>query len=185
MAERFPGPPLSRKSVLMPFDDAARRADEQGKVHVGGGIGQHAGRIAHANAALGACRDVDVVEADREVADDLEPRYTFQEWTVDRVGQQRHDAVAVRRFAAQDSRGRRQLIRPDFRIARFVDQLQAGIGYAARDEYSRLDWHGRLLVGPKRLGSASMIPAGSAAETVLFKKNALANVGRSLCSRRK
>ena len=73
MAERFPGLPFAGNAVLVPLDQPAGGADEQAKGHVGRGVGQHARRVADRDAARGGGRHVDVVEADREVADHLQP----------------------------------------------------------------------------------------------------------------
>ena len=58
--------------------------------------------------------DVDVVEADRVVADDLELRPgRVEELVVDPVGQQRQDPVAARDASQQLVARRRQLVRPE------------------------------------------------------------------------
>src|SRR5262249_35580499 len=67
--QRLPGLPPAGEGIRVPLDDAAGGGDEQAEGHVGGGVGEHAGGVAHGDAALGGRRHVDVVEADGEVAD--------------------------------------------------------------------------------------------------------------------
>ena len=95
MAERLPRLPLAGQAVVVPLDEPAGGGDQQAEGHVGGGVGQHAGRVADGDAAGRGRRDVDVVEADRVVADHLEARRGVEQGGVDAVGEQRHQAVAV------------------------------------------------------------------------------------------
>ena len=101
----------------MAIDQPPRRGDEQTEGHVGGGVGQHAGRVADRDAARRRRRHVDVVEADRVIADHLEPRGRVEQGGVDAIGQQRHQAVTVGDLLADEIVGRRHLLRPDFGVA--------------------------------------------------------------------
>ena len=79
--------------------------------------------------------DVDVVEADREVAHDLQPRGGVEQSGVDAVGQERHEAVAVLHPRPQLVVRRRELIGPEIDVARGADGVQAFLGNAPGNEY--------------------------------------------------
>ena len=119
---RAPGLPLAGADVVVALREAARGGHEQRPREVRGGLGQDAGRVADRDAALRARRDVDVVEPDREVADDLELRPgPVEELVVDAVGEQRQDAVAALDRAEEGVARRRQLVLPDLGVARLGD----------------------------------------------------------------
>ena len=73
-AQRVPRLPAAFAGVLRALAEPAGRGDQQRDGDVGGRLGQDAGRVADADAALGRGAQVDVVEADGEVADDLQLR---------------------------------------------------------------------------------------------------------------
>ena len=88
MPEGFPGFPFAGDRVLVPFGKPARGGDQQTKSHVRRGIGEHPRGVADGDAALRGRRHVDVVEADRVVADYLQARGGVHERGVDLICQQ-------------------------------------------------------------------------------------------------
>ena len=71
---RAPRLPAVLADVVVALGDAPRGGHQQGKGGVGGRLGQHARRYCRRRRRGGCRPDVDVVEADREVADHLELR---------------------------------------------------------------------------------------------------------------
>ena len=68
----LPAGPLPRARETVGRDDASRGSHEQGPREVGGRLRQHVGGIGHHDPARLAGRHIDVVEADRHVADGLQ-----------------------------------------------------------------------------------------------------------------
>ena len=86
---------------------------DQGHRQVGGGVGQHAGRVGHDHAARRAGGDVDVVEPDRDVGDDLRLGAASRKALVDLVRQQRHRRSRQSRVArCGRRRSDRVVVRP-------------------------------------------------------------------------
>ena len=56
------------------FHQPARHRQDQGHGHVGGVLGQHAGRVGDDDAAAGGGGDVDIVDAGAEIGDQLQLR---------------------------------------------------------------------------------------------------------------
>src|SRR4029453_15119563 len=86
--ERFPCLPPPLLGVGGALHDAASGGEKERARGVGGGIGEHAGRVADTYPAGGAGGHVDVVEADGEVADDLEPGRRVEKRTVNAIGEE-------------------------------------------------------------------------------------------------
>src|SRR5262249_34595007 len=150
VAQRLPGLPAAGPAVVVAIDEPAGGGDEQAEGHVGGGVGEHAGGVADADAALGGRRDVDVVEADGVVADGLEAGGGVEQGGVDPVGQQRHQAVAAGGFVAEGLVGRGQLPGPNLGVGLGEDLVEAGGGDAAGDEDLRTGGHRRRPSGRRR-----------------------------------
>ena len=158
-AERLPRlpPPLLRIGGAL--HDPPRRGEHERHGDVGGGVGEHAGRVADADAARGAGGHVDVVEPDREVADHLQLRRGVEQRAVDAVGEQRHQAVAVLHPVAQDLVAGRQLIGPQVDVAGGADRVQPLVGDAAGDEDLRA-CHGSIALRAKGLEIVSRSKQG-------------------------
>ena len=138
----------------------SRRAAASSERHrdVGGGVGEHAGRVADAHAPGGARGHVHVVEADREVAHHLQPRGGVQERGVHAVGEQRHEAVAVAdasRAARPAAAAAGPATRPRRRPAAMASSPASGMRRATktRDEPSGIpgvSGFGRCRANPRR-----------------------------------
>ena len=87
----------------------------------------------------GERRDVDVVEADREVAHHLELRPRgVEQLVVDPVGEEREQAFDPTHPAQKLVARWRQLVVPEVDLARLAEGVQAGIGDEPGDEHAWL-----------------------------------------------
>ena len=85
---------LSAVSTVRAFDEPARHRQDQRHGHVGGVLGEHAGRVGDGDAALHGGGDVDIVDAVAEIGDQLELLAGLAEHRgVDAVGDGRHQHV--------------------------------------------------------------------------------------------
>ena len=88
---------------------------------------------------VGTRRHVDVVEADRNVGDDLQPRSCGEEAGVDDVGEERHRGVGRRQPLVADLGRDRLVAIPGPDLAGLTQQRQADLGDAAQhDDLRRL-----------------------------------------------
>ncbi|MCY1309385.1 hypothetical protein D9M70_594760 [compost metagenome] len=71
---------------MLGFGDAARGGHQQGPAEVGGGLGQHVGRVGGDDARGGQRRHVEVVVAHRHVAHRAQRRQRGDQACVDAVG---------------------------------------------------------------------------------------------------
>ncbi len=79
---------------MIAFAETPRRGQHQTHGAVGGGVGQHSGRVGDDDAPLGGRGHVDVVEAHRVVADGAQPGQSrVHHGTVDAVAQLRAEHV--------------------------------------------------------------------------------------------
>ena len=83
-----PGEPFALADVVDALDDPASRRHQEGEGEIGRRLGEDPGGVADRHAPLGRGRNVDVVETDREVADDLELRLLIEDGAIDMIGQQ-------------------------------------------------------------------------------------------------
>src|SRR5688572_12991731 len=91
---RSPGAPLAIADVVDALRDPARGGREEGEGEVGGRLGQDARRVPRGDAAASERGDVDVVEADGEVADHLQLRAGgVEQLVVDPIGEEAQEAV--------------------------------------------------------------------------------------------
>ena len=129
VAERLPGLPLAgRARTACPSTMRRAAAISRQKAMSAVASVSTPGVLPTRDAARGGGGHVDVVEADREVADDLEPRRGVEQRGVDPVGQQRHQAVAVGDLLPQHLVRRRQRLGPDLGVAVLLDLVQPGFG---------------------------------------------------------
>ena len=70
---RPPAAPFAGTQLAFPFPAAARYGQQQQHGDVGGAVGQYARRIGDDDALLLGGSDVDVIEADSEIAEDFRP----------------------------------------------------------------------------------------------------------------
>ena len=142
--QRPPRLPLAVADVPVALGQAPGRGHQERPGEVGGRLGQDARRVADSDPARGARRDVDVVEADRVVADHLQPRTSgVEERVVDLVGEQRQHPVATGDTPEQLVARRRQVVLPDVGVARGEDRLEPLVGDPSRDEDPRPPAHTR------------------------------------------
>ena len=117
--QRTPRPPLAVADVSIALRQPTCGRHQQRPGEIGGGLGQDARRVADRDPAPGAGRDIDVVEADRVVADHLQRRAGgIQQLVIDPVGQQGQDPVAPGHATEQLGARRRQLALPHVRARR-------------------------------------------------------------------
>ena len=92
--EHAPRPRPAGADQALGLAQPPRRRQDQREREVGGGVGQHAGRVGAHHPAGGARRHVDVVVADRDVRDHPQAGPGgVQEGVVDAVVQKRHHGV--------------------------------------------------------------------------------------------
>ena len=113
-----------------------RGREDQCEREVGGAVVEHAGRVAHDDSVLACRRDVDVVVADRDVGDDLQPgsRARRQHAGVDAVGEHAHDAVDVTRVRTQLFRSERRVVGIGADELVRGERIQPAVGKPAGDQ---------------------------------------------------
>ena len=155
--QRPPRLPAAGADVAIALGHAPGGGHQQRQGEVGGRLGQDARRVADGDAAPRARGDVDVVEADRVVADDPELRPgRVEELVVDPVGQQVSDAVAAGDPAQELVARRRQLVLPDVQRRRPPrSAVEPLVGDPARDEDARTVV-GPLTPAPRRAARRSV-----------------------------
>ena len=123
--ERIRRSPSPRRRVTI-----RSNADRQ----VGGGLGEHAGRVGDDHTSTLARSDVDVVVADGDVGDDLEIGSGIEERVVDSIGQERDgDVGRGELFVANVDRNLLVVVPgPDF--TGLPQDLETGIGDTPRDD---------------------------------------------------
>src|SRR5439155_18169429 len=130
--------PPPRADIAVALSDTAGRGHKQGEREIRGRLGQDARCVANRDPTPGARRDVDVVEADRVVADHAELRTgRVEQLVVDTVGEEREDAVAARNGVEQLGAWRRKLVGPDRGVRRGPYRIQTVIRDLAADEDPR------------------------------------------------
>ena len=86
--------------------------------HIGGGVGEHIGRVPHAHAAARRFGNVDVVVAHREIADDFKLRPGgVEELGIDLFGEQREHAFTAANALEQLGAIGRQIAVPHIGLA--------------------------------------------------------------------
>ena len=123
--------PCARKLVAL--HHAPRRRHEQRPRKIGGGIGEHAGSVAHRNAARGRRRNIDIVEAHGHLADHLDLRADrIHQVRINLVGQQTLQAGHALDFSQQHVIRGRERLRPH------VDVV---LGGQALHHFQTLGWN--------------------------------------------
>ena len=125
--QRIFGPQVfhcARADVGVAFADAAGGRHQEREREVRGRLGEDAGGVADRNAALRRLGDVAVVEADREVRDDLQLRRRVEQLGVDLLGQQAEETVDVLDLLEENVARRRQVARPDLDLALLLQQVK-------------------------------------------------------------
>jgi len=126
---RRPGvlrPPVAPAHPGIGLGDAPRRGEEQGKGRIGGGIHQHARRVPDGDAPRRGRRQVHVIEADGDTADETQPRCGVEQRRVDAVREQADEPVRGRDFGAQRPGRQQARARPARHVAvlaKFGDAL--------------------------------------------------------------
>ncbi len=91
-----PAGPLSRTHQLLALGEAARHRDDERHGHVGGVLGEHAGRVGHDDVAGSCCRERDMVHARAVIGDELQPLAGARDQRrVEIVGDGGHQHVAI------------------------------------------------------------------------------------------
>ncbi len=110
---RSPCQPLARADLPVALGDAPRRRQHQGERKVRGRLGQDAGGMPDRDARQRCGGEIDIVDADRQVADDAKARRRGNQRGVDSVGHHRERTIRVAKAAAKFGVRRRSPIRPD------------------------------------------------------------------------
>ena len=134
----MPRPPLAGAHGTLALGDAPCGGHHERPGGVGGRVGQHVGGVAHRYAPARRLRDVDIVEADGDLADDLElrPRGVHQ-LRVHPVRKQAEQAIDALDPLQEHVARRGHLVFPEVDVGNFTDHLQ-GLGeYLPRHEHAR------------------------------------------------
>ncbi len=131
--QRTPDPRCAGPEETIPFGDTTGGSHEERPGQVGGGLGQHIGRVGGENASPGALTDVDVVEPHRVVGDDDQIGAGGQELGVHLLGEEGdHPRLAGEpgeQLGAGDGLGLSSL--PQIDIAAGGDGIHDGVGEPA------------------------------------------------------
>ncbi len=133
---RAPAGPSARADQLLALRQPARDRHDQRHGHVGGILGQDARRVGDDDAARPRRAQVDMVHARAEIGDQPEPRAGGGEHArVDRVGDGRHQHVAVRDRVAQPRHIKRPIVAGQRRVEQRRHPLGRRIGQLAGDSH--------------------------------------------------
>ena len=153
---RRPAGPFVVGNHMRALGDPPRDGQDQRDRHVGGVVGQHAGRIGDGDAALNRARHVDIVDAIAEIRDQPELLAGLRDDPgIDPIGHGRHEHVGGLHGLDQGCGAHRRVV-----------DVEAGIEQFA---HARLD-HGRQLPGHHdqrlllRHRSSSRIRPGASSE---------------------
>ena len=134
---RPPGPAVAPQVGLGVGRQPRRRQDQEER-EIGGGLVEHAGRVAHRDAELGRGGDVDVVVADGHVRDDLHAaagRGRVEHAGVDAIGEQADHRVDVGDRGPQlVGRERRVVGALHDLVPRGDERIEPAVGQLAGDE---------------------------------------------------
>ena len=120
-----PAFPRAAADNALAFSKPARDGENQRPGEVGNRLGQHVGRVGDDDTARRRVSDVDVVEADRNIGDDLQLRRGVDHRAIDCVGQQRHERILV-------SDPRAELVRCNGRVAAI--EIHAACRFELRED---------------------------------------------------
>jgi hypothetical protein len=142
--ERSPRLPVALSDEPVPLRQATGRCHEQRPGKIRGRLRQNARRIADRTPRRAHCRDIDVVEADRVIADDAELRSSrIEELIVDLVGQQGQRPIDPGDAPKQLVPWRRQVAVPKVDLAGRPNEIEPLVGQPSRDEDPRSVSHDR------------------------------------------
>ena len=130
---------------MLALGNAARHCHHQREAEVGGGFGEHVGRVADQHAARGAGRHVDVVVANRQAADRAQFGVCGQQCAIDRL-RAHHEHAGLALQVLNEFGGRPDhigLVRRDLEVfAQAIDDVRK---HGAADKYG--GFHGLLSAG--------------------------------------
>jgi hypothetical protein len=135
---RPPGLPVAVSDVVHRLRDPAGGGHEQREGQVRRRLGQDPRRVAGGHPTAGERGNVDVVEADGEVAHHLQLRPGgVQQLVVDTIGEERQQAVDAGHAPEQLVAWRRQLVLPQVDLAGVADRVESLVWDHAGDEDAR------------------------------------------------
>ena len=133
-----------------------RHGEDQRHGHVGGVLGQHAGRVGDDDAAVARRLEVDIVDAGAELSDQLQVRAGLaQHGTVDAVGDGRHQHIGGLGRLDQLLARERLVFEIEARVEQLAQPRLNDIGKLARDDNDRSISH----KGPARIECGVGVPA--------------------------
>jgi hypothetical protein len=131
---RVPRLPLAGADLALALVDATRDAEQQREGDVGGGVGQHARRVADRDPAPRGLLEVDVVGPHGQVGHGLDRRGGVEELGVDALGDDRQQGVGLRGALEQRVAWRRGVVVPHVDLVLGLQALERGERERARDE---------------------------------------------------
>ncbi len=93
--------PLPRAQIALGLAHLPGRGQQQGEAEIGGGLGEHVGRVGDGHAALGASGQIDVIDAHGHGAHDQELRAGIEQGRIDALAAGDEGAVLVGQALAQ------------------------------------------------------------------------------------
>jgi hypothetical protein len=91
---KCPAAPRARTHLTLTLAESARNCENEAPGEIRTRVGEHVRRVGHNHAARSAGRQIDVVVADRNIADRLQLRPGgVEHGRIDRFGEQAHDGV--------------------------------------------------------------------------------------------
>ena len=154
--------------VVGTLHEAARHGQDQRHGHVGGVLGQHAGRVRHGDAAVARGIEIDVVDAGAEVGDEAQLRTGLgDDGAIDAVRHRRHQHVGDLEGFHHLRLCHRRIVDVEARIEQLPHAGFDHVWQLARDDDDRLLGAGRhggfrcclVLAGGRTLwGETCLVP---------------------------
>jgi len=126
-----------------PLGDAAGDSENQRHGHVGGVVGQHAGRVRHQNAALARRGHINVIDPRPVIGDQPHPLARLrQQARVDAVVQRRHQHIGFAQRRGQLVARHWRVVIPQADIEQFAQAGFHHLGQPSRNDNTQtFSWH--------------------------------------------
>ena len=147
---RRPAGPFARGHDFRAFDDAARDGHDQRHGHVGGVVGQNAGRVGDGDAPAQRRGDVDIVDAGAEIGDQMQLLARLRDHMgVDAVGDGGDQHVGGLHRLDDLLRRHRRIVEIEAHVEQFAHARLDALGELAGDHNDRLlPGHSRSISRP-------------------------------------
>ena len=137
-ARRTPALPLARPHQLLALGEAARHREDERHGHVGGIVGEHAGRVGDDDAARARGFQVDMIHARAEIGEQFQFfACARNQLRIERIGDRRHQHVAGCHGSGQLVAGKGVIVGIERDIEQFGHALFDGGGELSRDDHAR------------------------------------------------